>query len=136
MSSSGAKSRQTARNAAGNQASRVPAAFLAPAQKGWPVLSLERLQRHHDLKIKTDAIIGRAQRACTSELNADSVYMSSTDRPVRMRPRATRKRSRPCLFRSLSLTRFARPAGRPQMLCILDTRSISYIVIYCSSARA
>ena len=27
--------------------------------------------------------------------------MSSTDRSVRMRPRATRKRSRPCLFRSL-----------------------------------
>ena len=29
------------------------------------------------------------------------VYMSSTDWSVRMRPRATRKRSRPCFFRSL-----------------------------------
>ena len=29
--------------------------------------------------------------------------MSSTDRSVRMRPRTTRKRSRPCLFRSLRL---------------------------------
>ena len=56
-------------------------------------------------------LIGRAQQARTSELNANFVslyvcmyvcmFMS-----VRMRPRATRKRSRPCLFRSL----------RPQML--------------------
>ena len=48
---------------------------------------------------------------CGSELNVDSVcmyvclYVINRPRSVRMRPRATRKRGRPCFFRSLrSLT--------------------------------
>ena len=55
-----------------------------------------------------NSLVGRAQRRRTSELNAHYVCMyicmyvlSSTDRSLRMRPRAMRKRSRPCLFRSL-----------------------------------
>ena len=104
-------------------------------------------------------LVGRAQRARTSELNGNFVcmyvcmyvclYVINRPRSVRMRPRATRKRSRPCLFRSLRSptnalhspsmsstdrgqcacvpTQRANVAGlassarcaRPQMLCIL-----------------
>ena len=71
--------------------------------------------------------------ALTSELNADFVYIHicichQLTVPVRMRPHATRKRSRPCLFRcrfhqtdcaSSQLCLSSLVALTPQMLCIL-----------------
>ena len=57
-----------------------------------------------------------------SDINAlHSPSMSSTDRSVRMRPRATRKRSRPCLFRSLrSPTNALHSPSNVHILCLFN----------------